>query len=262
MRFPLLLAAAALLGQADPGHRGLKSFTFPAPAQELKLWLPEGYQADLTVSRRYARIPTIPNPEVVTLRLAYSTTKRPEPPPVPVDADLMLAEPGLGPGSFKFTGSVEPWRGRPISVVRYEGFLQGKIGVYGRMAWLPLEPGTVMVHLYSEPTWAATMNQDWEILLGNIEAPMSALTLRERAPGRWLASTILGGLGSLVALVGIVMILARMNEAIGGSIVYLGLLLPPVPVGYAVLHLPECRRGLGVFLAGAALVGGALVLGR
>jgi hypothetical protein len=261
MRYGILLAVAALLGQASsPYPNGLKPVALSASGQKLRLWLPGAYEEDKLVSHKFARVPTTATPDVVTLRVGAATTKRPEPPPLPVEADLLMAEPTLG--NLKFTGAVETWRGRPISTVRYEGFLQGRIGVYGRMAWLPLEPGTVMIHLYAEPSWAGTMNQDWEVILANIEGPMSELTLRERAPNRWLAAKIVAGIGILVALVGIIMILARMNEAVGGAVVYLGLLLPIVPIGYGVLHLQECKRGLLVFLGGAAVFGLSLFLER
>jgi len=189
-----------------------------------------------------------------------SGVKRPEPPPLPTQADLMKVDPSLT--YIKLKPDVSTWRGRPVSVARYEGFVEGNVGVYGRMAWLPLEPGTVVLDLYAEPTWESAMNRDWEQILAAIEGPETALTLRERAPSRWLASMILGGLAILVGLVGIMMILARMNEAIGAGIVMLGLVLPVVPLGYALVRLQECWRGLLVFLGGAALFGASLFVGR
>jgi hypothetical protein len=130
------------------------------------------------------------------------------------------------------------------------------------MAWLPLEPGTVMLHVYAEPTWEATMDRDWDRILAAIDAPETELTLRERAPVRWMTSLILGGLGCVTALVGLIMILARMNEVIGGAIVAIGLILPLLPLGYALFRLPEYWRGLVVFAGGAALVGASFLVGR
>ncbi len=261
MRIAALVAAAALLGQAAPEPRaGLRSYTFQPPALTLKLWLPSAYEPDARVSRKYARVRTPTSPEIVTLRLDYSGLKRPEPPTPPAEADLMKVDPTLG--YIKLKPEVTTWRGRPVSMARYEGFVEGNVGVYGRMAWLPMEPGTVVLDLYAEPTWEAAMNRDWEQILAAIEGPETSLTLRERDPSRWTTSMILGGLGILVGLVGILMILAHMNEAIGAGIVMLGLILPVVPLGYALVRLPECWRGLAVLLGGAVIFGASLYVGR
>lgn len=261
MKIAAFVAAAAFLGQAASESRaGLRSYTFVPPAQNLKLWLPSAYEADLRAPRKYSRVRTPASPEVVTLRLDYLGVKRPEPPPLPTEADLMKVDPSLT--YIKLKPEVTTWRGRPVSMARYEGFVEGNVGVYGRMAWLPLEPGTVLLDLYAEPTWEAAMSRDWEQILAAIEGPETALTLRERDPSRWMISMILGGLGILVGLVGIVMILARMNEAIGAGIVMLGLILPVVPLGYAIVRLPECWKGLVVFLGGAAIFGASLFVGR
>ncbi|HLY07861.1 MAG TPA: hypothetical protein VKW04_01025 [Planctomycetota bacterium] len=262
MRLPFLLAvSAALLGQSASGSRnGLQSYDFPAPTRDLKIWLPDAYEADKFISRKFTRKPSVSSPDVVTLRLDFQPRKQPEPPPVPLEPDLMKVDPLLV--DLKFTGAVARWRGRPVATARYEGFVQGKVGVYGRMAWLPLEPGTVVVNLYAEPAWASTMNQDWDVILANIEGQLSELTLRERAPNRWLAAKIVSVLGCLVALAGLIMILARMSEAMGGAVVSLGLVLPVIPIGYGFLHLQKCWRGLLVFFSGAGVFGVSLLMER
>jgi hypothetical protein len=261
MRIAVLVATTAFLGQAAPETRdGLRSYSFTPPAHELKLWLPLAYNPDDHIARMYVRDRTTGVPEGVTLRLDYSTTKRPEPPPLPGQADLQKVDGTLT--DIIFTPSVSTWRGRPVSMARYVAFVHGKVGVYGRVAWLPLEPGTVVLDLYAEPALEATMDRDWQQILASIQSPETALTLRERAPRRWMTSMILGGLGCLVGLIGIIMILARMNEAIGGGIVFMGLVLPVVPLGYALFRLPECWRGLVVFLVGAATFGASLLVAR
>jgi hypothetical protein len=255
----LLTLATALLGQSAATPRNLlKRFEFGYPAQNLKLWLPPAYEADAKVARRYTRQPSLSSPEVVTVRLEYQSLKQPEVPRVPLESDLMKVDPTMV--NLRFTGTVGSWRGRPVASARYEGFIRGEIGVYGRMVWLPLEPGTVIVNLFSEPVWNATMNQDWDVILANIDGPVSEYSLRERAPGRWLAAKILFALGCLVAFLGLVIILSRMNEAIGGAVVYIGLLIPVIQVGYAFLHLHKCWRGLLVLFVGGGLVGVAILL--
>jgi len=260
MRVSLFLAlTGALLGQSPaPPRIGLRSYEFPHPANKLRLWLPAAYEPDSKVSRKYERKPTVTDPDVVTLRMSLHPVKLAETPAVPLEPDLMMVDPSLV--NLKFTGTVGVWRGKPVASARYEGYVQGGLGVYGRMAWLPLEQGTVVINLYSEPSWTATMNQDWDVILANIEGPISELTLRERAPNRWLAGKVLSTLGCLAALAGFVIILARMNEAIGGAVVYAGLLLPVIPVGYAFLHLHDCRRGLLILFSGGALVGVAILV--
>ena len=222
------------------------------------MWLPAAYEPDSRISRKYVRKPTVTSPEVVTLRMTLEPVKLSEPPSVPLEPDLMKVDPSLV--NLKFTATIGSWRGKPVASARYEGYVQGEFGVYGRMAWLPLEPGTVVINLYAEPTWSATMNQDWDVILANIEGPISEFTLRERAPNRWLAGKILSTLGCLVALAGLVFILARMNEAIGGAVVYAGLLLPVIPIGYAFLNLHNCWRGLLIFLVGGGLIGTAILV--
>ena len=61
-------------------------------------------------------------------------------------------------------------------------------------------------------------------------------------------------------MLGVILLVARMNDAIGGSITYLGLLLPIVPVGYALFHLHECWRRLCFVLAGTSLIGLSILL--
>jgi len=262
MRIAVLVAlAGALLGQAPaPPRAGLKSYQFSHPAKDLRLWLPTAYAPDSKVSRKYARKPTVTSPEVVTLRIDIKPEPLPDPPTVPLEPDLMKVDPSLV--NLKFTGTVGTWRGKPVAAARYEGYVQGELGVYGRMAWLPLEPGTVVINLYSEPVWSTTMDQDWDLILANIEGPIFEHPLRERAPNRWLAGKILTTLGCLVALAGIILILARMSESIGGAVVYVGLLIPAIPIGYAFFHLHQCWRGLLVFLVGVGLTGTAILVER
>lgn len=260
MRISIFLAlTSALLGQsAAPPRTGLRSFEFPHPAKSLRLWLPAAYEPDPKVSLKFERKPTVTSPDVVTLRMAFQPVKLADNPMVPLEPDLMKVDPSLV--NLKFTATVGSWRGKPVASARYEGFVQGQLGVYGRMAWLPLEPGTVVINLYAEPNWSATMNQDWDVILANIEGSISELTLRERAPNRWLAGKVLWTLGGLITLAGLVLILARMNEAIGGAVVYVGLLLPVIPVGYAFLHLHDCWRGLLIFLVGGGMIGTAILV--
>lgn len=225
-----------------------------------KLLLPEAYEPHPLISRRFERKPSIANPDIVTLRLEFRETKLPLTPVAPVEADLMRIDPALT--NLKFKGSVETWRGRPVPSASFEGFIQGKTGVFGRMVWLPLEPGTVVLELYCEPSWVSAMRQDWDAILANLQGPIAELTLRERAPGRWLAAKILTGVAVLFWLAGLIMILARMTDAIGGGMVYVGLLLPVVPLGYALLHFHECRRGLLAVLVGILPFAVSLLLER
>lgn len=230
-----------------------------APAG-FKLPLPEAYEPHPLIARRFDRKPSIASPDIVTLRLDFRKTKLPLTPTAPAEADLMTADPTLT--NLKFKGSVATWRGRPVPSATFEGFVGGRTGVFGRMIWLPLEPGTVVLELYSEPSWVSVMNQDWDAILANLEGPIAAFTLRERAPGRWLAAKVLTGLAVLFWLAGLIMILARMTDAIGGVVVYLGLLIPVIPLGYALLHFHECRRGLFAVLVGFLPFAVALLLER
>ena len=255
----LILLAVATAGQAAPEpKKDLKPFTFKYPAQDLKLWLPEPYELDFHVTHRFIRKPTIAIPDLVTLRLDLRDKKAPLEPVPPTEADLMRVNTQLA--SLKFTSGVETWRGRQVAVARYEGFIGGNIGVFGRMIWLPLQPGTVVIDLWAEPSWVPTMNQDWDLILANIEGPIAEITLRERAPGRWLAAKIVAFLGYLLALAGVIMILARMNESLGGVVVLVGFLFPLIPLGYALFHLYDCRRGLLIVLSGVAVFGGSLLM--
>ncbi|HEV3026659.1 MAG TPA: hypothetical protein VG457_03760 [Planctomycetota bacterium] len=255
----LLTLMTALLGQsAAPPRNLLKRYEFEYPAQNLKLWLPPAYEPDARLARKYTRKPTVSDPEIVTLRLEYQSQKPPMNPAVPLESDLLKVDPTLV--NLRFTATVGMWRGKPVASARYQGFVQGEIGVYGRMVWLPLEPGTVVLNLFSEPTWEPTMNQDWNIVLANIEGPISEFSLRERAPRRWLAAKILATLGGLVAFAGLVVILYRMSVTIGGAAVTVGLFLPVVPVGYAFLHLNDCWRGLMAFFVGGGLIGVSVLL--
>ncbi|HVR86681.1 MAG TPA: hypothetical protein VMU54_20320 [Planctomycetota bacterium] len=255
----LLTLIMGLLGQSAAAPRDLlKRFAFEYPAQNLKLWLPPAYEPDARLARKYARKPTVSDPELVTLRVEYQSQKPPINPVVPLEADLLKVDPTLV--NLRFTATVGIWRGKPVASARYQGFVQGEIGVYGRMVWLPLEPGTVVLNLFAEPTWESTMNQDWNIILANIEGPISEYSLRERAPRRWLAAKVLATLGCLVAFAGLVAILVRMSVAIGGAAVTVGVFIPVVPVGYAFLHLNECWRGLLAFFVGGGLLGVSVLL--
>jgi hypothetical protein len=249
----VLLAAAAL-------QTGVTQQPLRPPLDEVKLFLPNGYEADRLISHKYSRIATTTNPDVVVLRMEYYPVKMPLAAVPPTEGDLMKMESALN--NIKLTAGLGTWRGRQVPMARYEGFIQGNIGVYGRMVWLPLEPGTIVLHLYSEPPWAAMMNHDWDVILANIDGKIAEPTLRERAPGRWLASLTLTWAGGIVFFVGIIMIIARMNESVGGAVVYLGLFLPVVPLGYAFLHLVECWRALLVCASGLALFGVSFILER
>jgi hypothetical protein len=254
MRILLAIAvSAAFAPQSDVTPQTLKP-----PLDEVKLSLPTGYRADKLISRKYARVATDTNPDVVALRIEYASATMPLKPAAPSETDLMKMEPTLS--NIKLEAGLGAWRGRQVPMARYEGFMRGNIGVYGRMVWLPLKPGTLVLNLYSEPPWAETMNRDWDVILANVDGPIVEPTLRERAPGRWLAGKITASTGLLVFFVGIIMILARMNEAIGELVVYLGLFLPVVPLGYALLHLQECWRGLLVCVSGLGIFGVSLLL--
>jgi hypothetical protein len=254
----LLGASRNAAPQAPPPD--LARQAVPAPGENLTLWLPKLYEADPKISLKFDRKPTAVTNEAVSLRLALLKQKLPRVPSPPAEVDLLKIDPSLT--YVKFTGSVTTWKGRTVPTGRYEGFVQGKIGVYGRVIWLPLEPGTVVLDLYAEPPWVDTLNRDWDAILGNISGPVMELTVRETAPNRWLAAKILAGFGGLVAFVGLLMIAVRMNEAIGGSVTFLALLVPIVPLGYAVLNLGTCKRGLGVALGGLGLFGLSLLLER
>lgn len=250
----LLLAASVPAQTTPPPRAGLKPVDLQRQGSpRLKLWLPDAYAAISLHSRRWERKPSISSPDIVTLRLDLLDSKLPDAPAPPSEADLLRVDPSLT--HLKFSAEVATWRGRPVPSARFEGFVQGKIGVFGRMVWLPLEPGTVVLQLYAEPSWVAAMNQDWDVILATIEGTISERTLRERSPGRWLASTIAAAGGILVALVGVILILYRMTQTLGGPVVYLGLLLPVFPVGYALLHLRECWRGLLLFGVGVGAFG-------
>lgn len=230
------------------------------PLDEISLRLPVGYEADKFISRKWTRVATTASPDIVTLRMEYSPVKMPLTVTAPTETDLMKMDSSLS--NIRLTAGLAAWQGRQVPVASYEGYMQGNIGVYGRMAWLPLAPGTVVVHLYSEPVWSATMNRDWNILLANLNGPIVEPTLRERAPGRWLAAKISASLGVLVFVVGVVMVIARMNDAVGGAVVWLGLLLPAIPLGWAAFHLHECWRALLVCGSGLGIFGISLLLER
>jgi hypothetical protein len=230
--------------------------TIPGRGWELRLWLPDDYEVDKRVAHRFVRRPEPGVPNSVEVRLDLRNEKQAEPPAAPQLADLMKADPTLT--EVKFTTAAEPWRGRPIAVARYEAFVQKKGWVFGRMAWLPMEPGTVVLNLNAVAALNTMMTQDWDSILATIEGPMTTLTFRERAPGRWKAMMIVGSAGILLMGIGVVMILARMTEALGGGVVSLGLLVPVVPVGYGILHFQECWRGLLVIAVGAGTLGVAL----
>jgi hypothetical protein len=106
------------------------------------------------------------------------------------------------------------------------------------------------------------MNRDCDAVLDALSGPIVELTLREKAPNRWLATQLLRGLGILVGLAGVIMLIARMNEEMGSSLTYLGLFIPIVPVGYGVMHLDQCWRGLALVLSGLGLFGLSLLVGR
>jgi hypothetical protein len=257
MMLPLL---ALLLAMTQAPPPDLTRQPLPAPGEHLALWLPKLYEADPKISLKFDRKSTRVTNETVSLRMALQKQKLSKNPSPPVESDLLKIDPSLT--YVKFTGSVATWKGRAVPAGRYEGFVQGKIGVYGRVIWLPLEPGTVAIDLYAEPAWMDGLNRDWDLILDNLSGPVTELTLRETAPNRWMAAKILAGFGGLVAFVGLLMIAVRMNEAIGGSVTFLALLVPIVPLGYAVLNLSTCKRRLGVALGGLGLFGLSLLLER
>jgi hypothetical protein len=254
----LLLLTILLTTQESPSDLLLQ--TFKGPGENLKLVLPRSYEKDSKISLMFTRNANHETNDVVSLRMAFLNQKLPLVPVAPTEADLLKVDPSLT--YVKFTGSVGTWQGRPVPMGRYEGFVQGKIGVYGRVVWLPLEPGIVVLDLYAEPAWMGGMNHDWDIILGNLSGPIVELTLREKAPRRWLTARILGGFGIVVASVGILMLIARMNESIGGSLTFAGLILPVIPLGYALFHLHECRKGIVVALTGLGILGLSLLLLR
>jgi len=255
MRLAPALLLACLL-QAPPPD--LIRQALPAPGENLTLWLPKTYEKDPKVSLKFDRKPGAFTNEAVTLRMALLNLKIPEHPAPPTETDLLKVDPSLT--HVKFSGSVGDWKGRPVPVGRYEGFVRDNIGVYGRISWLPLEPGTVVLDFYAEPVWMDGLNRDWDAILGSLSGPIVEQTLRERSPSRWRTAKALAVLGGLVFLVGLFMIIARMNESFAGPVVYLGLILPVVPIGYAFLRLHECWRGLAVVGGGLGLFGLSLLL--
>jgi hypothetical protein len=58
------------------------------------------------------------------------------------------------------------------------------------------------------------------------------------------------------------MLIGRMNEEIGSSLTFLGLLIPIIPFGYGLLHFYPCRKGLAVVLVGLGLIGLSFLVGR
>jgi len=255
-----LLLAATQGAETPTAPPDLIQQVLPAPGQNLKLWIPLDYKKDPFVSLKFDRKRTAASNEAVTLRMALLEQKLTEHPAPPGEADLLRVDPSLT--YVNFTGSVTTWKGREVPTGRYEGFVQGKLGVYGRVLWLPLEPGTVVLDLYAEPAWMDALNRDWDAIVGNLSGPVVERTLRERAPSRWLATTLLAGTGVLLAVVGIVLLIGRMNEEVGGSLTYLGLFVPIVPIGYGVMHLNQCWKGLALVFSGLGLFGLSLLLGR
>jgi hypothetical protein len=259
MRLLPALLLAAFLGDAPQNSpQDLVLMPLPDMGKNLKLWLPRAYAKDPLIGLKFSRYATTRSNETLHLRMALLEQKLPVVPLPPTEADLLKVDPSLT--YVKFTGSVENWRGRPVPTGRYEGFVPENIGVYGRVVWLPLEPGTVVLDLYGEPPWVDAMNRDWDLILENLSGPVVEHTLKERAPKRWLTAVILGSVGIFLTVVGVLMIVVRMNEALGGSLTFLGLFLPIVPVGYGLLHLDTCWRGLSVVLGGLGILGLALLL--
>jgi len=258
---PLLLTLLLTAAQgAEPPGSDLMQQVLPAPGQNLVLWLPRDYRKDPLTSWKFNRKPSAISNDVVTLRMALLERKLPQVPVPPELADLLKIDPSLT--DVKFTGSVTTWKGHAVPTGSYEGFVQGKVGVYGRVVWLPLEPGTVALDFYSEPPSADAMNRDCDAILGALDGPIVEWTFRERAPQRWLATQLVRGLGILIGMVGVIMLIGRMNEEIGSSLSFLGLLIPIVPFIYGLLHFYPCRKGLAVVLAGLGLIGLSFLLGR
>ncbi len=254
----ILLLALLVATQGSPSDLTVQ--TFKDQGQDLKLWLPRSYEKDSKISLKFNRKANAETSDVVMLRMALLDQKLPLVPVAPTEADLLKVDPSLT--YVKFKGSVGTWKGRPVPTGRYEGFLPGNIGVYGRVVWLPLQPGTVVLDLYAEPAWVGGMERDWDLILGNISGSIAELSLREKAPKRWLTAKILAVLGCLISLTGIVMLIARMNDSFSGPVVYLGLFMPVVPLGYGLLHLHSCWRGLAVVLSGVGVLGLSLLLER
>ena len=98
------------------------------------------------------------------------------------------------------------------------------------------------------------MNDDFEKITASIAGPMVEFSLHERAPGRWLAALLLGVLGSLLGLVGHIMMVAEVNKDLGGGIGSLALFIPLVALGYGLIHYYSCRKAFG-FLGVGVLLG-------
>lgn len=254
------LLAAAPQDRTPPPEGNVVRQVLSPPGQNLSVWLPRDYKSDEKVALKFDRKPTATSNEAVSLRIALTDRKIPAQPAVPTEADLLKVDPSL---SFvKFNGSIGTWNGRAVPTGRYEAFVPGNKGVYGRIIWLPLEPGTVALSLYAEPVWMDALNRDYDVILGGLSGPIVEQSLRERAPNRWLVSVILLWLGGLVAVIGIFMLIARMNDAFDNSLTYLGLFLPIVPIGFGVLNLPQCWKGLLVTVVGSGMIGLSFLVGR
>lgn len=95
-----------------------------------------------------------------------------------------------------------------------------------------------------------------------MSGPIVEQTPREQTHRRWLTAKLQAAPGCLRIVIGIILPFPSMNEPIGGPVIWLGLLLPVVPVEFALLHLAHRRRRLMAGLSGRAILGLSMALER
>jgi hypothetical protein len=186
---PLFLALLAwLTGQQNPPPEGLRP-EVPACAPKVVIWMPRSFEAQPKMRDVYIRKPNERSADHVALQVTAANTLPAAVPGAPLREDLVAKTPTLE--VTRFEGTVAAWKGRPVSMALYEGRFRGQ-NVFGRMAWLPLDPGTVILNVWGEAISETAINQDWETILAGVSGPGREIPLRERAPGRWWLAKIGG----------------------------------------------------------------------
>lgn len=246
----LLSAVAALAPEVPPQVLGTERAIDPEFPQ-LGVILPEPYKLAPGPGPRTFRYEW-GRESRESLAVEFVVRKTPLPAAPPAEADLRALA-SLQPGAL-FTALKERWQDLEVRVFDYSGtrvFKGVEQKVAGRLALLPLEPGTVVVNSYADPFAERVLRAEWTKYISTVRGKIHKVsTPRSLRKG---LTTLVVILGFLVYGVGFVMMLRQMFADEAALLAYLSFVAPIIPPLYGAAHYERDRKTLLILLGGIGL---------